>query len=232
MKKIVKSSYIIFFFIFLLLGYMIAFSYQEVKQTKKNTTMSNSQYERDLILRNELIDQEQHNLELQKELKKKQDQVFKNEKELSNEAHAYSKLVEEAERYRMYLGKVKVKGEGIQVTLEDGNYNPEKNANQYIVHEQHVFKVVNELYISGAAAVAINGQRLSHSSYILCNGPVIEIDGFMHPAPFVITAIGDANVLSSAINIPGGIKDSIVNDNIQFTVEKKDEIVLNPLLAN
>ncbi|MGE6378227.1 DUF881 domain-containing protein [Peribacillus muralis] len=29
------------------------------------------------------------------------------------------------------------------------------------MHEQHVFKVVNELYISGAEAAAINGQRLN-----------------------------------------------------------------------
>ena len=74
--------------------------------------------------------------------------------------------------------KLKVKGSGVQVTLSDADYNPnEHHANQYIVHEHHVFKVINELNISGASAIAVNGQRLSHDSYILCNGPVIEIDG-------------------------------------------------------
>ena len=52
----------------------------------------------------------------------------------------------------MFLGKVKVKGKGVTVTLADGDYNPnEPNINNYLVHEYHVFKVVNELYISGAA---------------------------------------------------------------------------------
>ena len=56
-------------------------------------------------------------------------------------------------------------------------------------------KSLMNLYISGASAIAINGQRLSHDSYILCNGPVIEIDGHQHPAPFVISAIGDADTM-------------------------------------
>jgi uncharacterized protein YlxW (UPF0749 family) len=92
--------------------------------------------------------------------------------------------------------------------------------------------VVNELYISGAAAVAINGQRLTSHSYIICNGPVITVDGIEHPAPFTITAIGDPDVLSSSINLIGGVKDQLVNDNIVFTLEKDDEIVLNPILGS
>ena len=111
-------------------------------------------------------------------------------------------LAEDAEKYRMFLGKVKVKGKGVKVTLSDGAYDPkEANINNYLVHEHHVFKVVNELYISGAAAIAINGQRLTSHSYIVCNGPVITVDGVQHPAPFVITAIGDSDVLASCAKL-------------------------------
>ena len=46
------------------------------------------------------------------------------EKELSNEAQFYSNLADDAEKFRMHLGKVKVKGKGVQVTLADANYNP------------------------------------------------------------------------------------------------------------
>jgi uncharacterized protein YlxW (UPF0749 family) len=185
-----------------------------------------------LELRNQLVELEEKNRALQKELNEKQENVLEIEKELSQEAQVYFNLAEDAEKYRMHLGKVKVKGEGVEVTLADGDYNPdEENINNYIVHEHHVFKVVNELYISGAAAVSINGQRLSHSSYVVCNGPVIEVDGYQHPAPFVITAIGDADVLSSALNLTGGVKDTLVDENIQFTLEKNDEIIMEPLLG-
>ena len=99
----------------------------------------------------------------------------------------------------MLLGKVKVKGPGLTVTLEDGTAGKvDENINDYLVHEQHVFKVINELYISGAAAVAVNGQRLNHDSYIVCNGPAITVDGQQFPAPFVITAIGNTNVLETS----------------------------------
>lgn len=200
---------------------------------KGKPKVSDKQWEKTLALRNQLIAEEQSNRELQKELNQKQEMVLKNEKDLSKEAEVYQNLAEDAENYRMFLGKVKVKGKGVKITLTDGAYDPKKdNINNYLVHDLHVFKVVNELYISGAAAVAINGQRLTSHSYIICNGPVITVDGIEHPAPFIISAIGDPDVLSSSINLVGGVKDQLVNDNIVFSLEKDDEIVLTPILGS
>jgi uncharacterized protein YlxW (UPF0749 family) len=212
----------------------MAFSYhftqKEIKQDR--TKISGNQWEETLDLRNQLISLEETNRKLQKELHQKQNKVLDNEKELSKEAQAFLTLAEDAEKYRMFLGKVKVKGEGVTVTLADGDYNPnEPNINNYLVHEYHVFKVINELYISGAAGISVNGQRLSSQSYIICDGPVITVDGVQHPAPFVISAIGDPDVLASALNLTGGVKDQLVNDNIIFSLEEKSEILLNPILV-
>lgn len=207
---------------------MISYSYQFTAQRQSHPKLTSSQYERDMELREELIEQEEKNQSLQEKLNDTQSLLLEIEQELSEEAVTFSNLVEETEKYRMFLGKVKVKGSGVQVILDDADYNPQsQNANQYIVHEHHIFKVINELNISGASAIAVNGQRLSHDSYILCNGPVIEIDGRQHPAPFVITAIGDPETMTAALNIDGGVKDILVNENVRFTVEKKSEIVIN-----
>ena len=214
---------------------MLAFSYhltQKENQTE-NRDMSSKQYEKTLTLRNQLITQEETNRKLQKELSQKQDKVLKNEKDLAKEAQVFLNIAEDTEKYRMFLGKVKIKGKGVKITLSDGAYNPkEDNVNNYLVHEHHVFKVVNELYISGAAAVAINGQRLTSHSYIVCNGPVITVDGVQYPAPFIITAIGEPDVLSSALNLSGGVKDQLVNDNLVFTLEKANDLVFNPILGS
>ena len=236
MSKIkVKGKHVVLSLVCLVLGFMIAFSYHltQMKNTKVKPTVSGKQWEKTLALRNQLIAEEKSNRELQKELHQKQEMVLKNEKDLSKEAQVYLNLAEDAEKYRMFLGKVAVQGKGVKITLTDGAYDPnEDNINNYLVHEHHVFKVVNELYISGAAAVAINGQRLKSDSYIICNGPVITVDGIEHPAPFIITAIGDPEVLSSSINLIGGVKDQLVNDNIVFTLEKDNELVLNPILGS
>ncbi|MEH7414191.1 DUF881 domain-containing protein [Neobacillus drentensis] len=236
MNKIkIRGKDFILSLVCLVLGFMVAFSYHltKIKHQNEKRNLSGNQYEKTLGLRNQLIAQEETNRKLQKELNQKQDKVLKNEKNLSKETQVFLNLAEDAEKYRLFLGKVKVEGKGVKVTLADGAYDPQEvNVNNYLVHEQHVFKVVNELYISGAEAIAINGQRLTSHSYIVCNGPVITVDGVQYPAPFVITAIGDPEVLSSSLNLSGGVKDQLVNDNVIFTLESEDEIVLNPILGS
>lgn len=234
MKKKVNSNRVILSLVSLVLGFMVAFSYRVTQDESDNGKgLTSKQWEQHLSLRNELIEQEEKNRELQKELNDKQEKVRNIEENLSKEARVFSNLAEDAEKYRMFLGKVKVSGKGVKVTLADGEYDPdEENINNYLVHEHHVFKVINELYISGAAAISVNGQRISHNSYILCTGPVITVDGYQHPAPFEITAIGDPNVLSSALNITGGIKDQLVNDQIVFSLEEIDKITMEPILGN
>ncbi len=236
LKKIkLKGNHVILSLVFLVLGYMVALSYHftQKQNASKDKNLTDRQWSQTISLRNELISQEETNRKLQKELETKQTKVLENEKSLSKETQVNFNLAEDAEKYRMFLGQVKVRGEGVKVSLSDGAYNPKvDNVNSYLVHEYQVFKVVNELYISGAAAVAINGQRLASNSYIVCTGPVITVDGNQYPAPFVITAIGDPEILASALNLTGGVKDQLVNDNIVFSLEKEDEIVMDPILRN
>ncbi|WML32416.1 DUF881 domain-containing protein [Neobacillus sp. OS1-32] len=229
----VKGNHVILSLVSLVLGFIIAFSYHLTQLQNTKPKMTDRQYKQTLALRNQLIEQEKTNRKLQKELNQKQAKVQKYEKEFAKEAKVFANLAEDAEKYRLYIGKVKVKGNGIKVTLADGAYDPkEGNVNNYLVHEHHVFKVINELYISGAAAVGINGQRLTSHSYIVCNGPVITVDGVPHPAPFVITAIGDPDILSSSLNLTGGVKDQLVNDNIVFKLEKANNITFGPIIGS
>jgi len=230
LKKKVKTRGVVLAIVFLVLGFMVAYSFRVTQGEKSNQPITDRQWEQNLRLRDELNEQKERNRDLQKELNEKQEMVRDYESQLADEAQVYFNLAEDAEKYRMFLGKVKVKGEGVKVTLSDGEYNPdEPNINNYLVHEHHVYKVITELYISGAAAVAINGHRLTHNSYILCDGPVITVDGQQYPAPFEITAIGDPKVLSSALNITGGVKDQLVNDQIIFSLQEENKIVMDPV---
>lgn len=228
-----RGSYVIFALILLVLGFLISYSYQVTKEKNLASTMTTEQWDREFEIRSQLITKEETNRELQEELYEKQEEVKKIEESLKDEKQVYYNLVEDVEKFRMYVGDLAVEGKGVQVTLEDASYIPDgENVNNYIVHESHIFNVINELYISGADALAINGQRISSHSYIYCNGPVVTVDGNQYPAPFVISAIGDPNVLLPALNINGGIVDQLAYDNIVVTLEKKEKIVMEPLLQD
>ncbi|OWV37952.1 hypothetical protein CE489_00345 [Bacillus spizizenii] len=224
------KSAVLLSLIMLIAGFLISFSFQMTKENNKSAAET-EEWKKEYALRDELLKQEKENKNLEKELYQKQNKVRQAENKLKKEKTEYYNVLEDTEKYRMYIGEVGVQGEGVEVTLEDASYIPEgENVNSYIVHESHIFQVVNELYISGAAAVAVNGQRLTHDSYIKCNGPVVTVDGVQHPAPFTISAIGDPDVLLPTLNIAGGLIDQLSMDHISVSAEKEKNVQMKPIL--
>ncbi|WP_280769369.1 DUF881 domain-containing protein [Salipaludibacillus daqingensis] len=224
-----KGSYAIFSFVLFVLGFLIILSFQFVNETGNSVHLSDSQWAAEEELREEILEEQQLNRELTENLREVQGQIKLIEDEISNQERIFFNIVEDIDRLRMVTGQVGVKGEGINVTLADADYvHGEENPNNYIVHEQHIQLVVDELLVAGAEAVAINGQRINHQSYIQCIGPVIEIDGEISFAPFEITAIGEKDTLDESLNLMGGVKDQLVNENVQVRIQKQNEIVLSP----
>lgn len=224
-----RGRYILYSFVFLILGFIFAFSYRTLGKDSGETAESPT-FQQEEQYREELIAQKERNKELADEIQTKQEEIRDFEKSFSENEDNHTVLVEEAKDLRLLLGVIPASGPGVRITLKDGDYDPvEQNPNDYIVHESHVLRVVNELKISGAQGIAINGQRISENSYIKCTGPVITIDGRTLPAPFVIEAVGDSDVLSSALNLGGGVVDGLVHDNIVVTLEQLKEIKLPAL---
>lgn len=192
--------------------------------------MQSPAFQQEEQYREDLISQQERNKELTDEIAAKQEEIREYERSFSTREEDHADLVEEAKDLRLLLGVIPAVGQGVKITLKDADYDPvEQNPNDYIVHESHIFRVINELRISGAQGLAINGQRITSNSYIKCTGPVITIDGRTFPAPFVIEAIGDMHVLSSALYLKGGVIDSLIRDNIVVTTEQSKEIRLSAL---
>ena len=224
-----RGRYILYSFVFLILGFIFAFSYRTLGKDSGESVQSPT-FQQEEQFREKLIIQKERNKELTDEIQAKQNEVRDFEKSFSENEDNHTELVEEAKDLRLLLGIIPAAGQGVRVTLKDGDYDPvEHNPNDYIVHESHVLRVVNELKISGAQGIAINGQRISSNTYIKCTGPVITIDGRTFPAPFVIEAIGDTDVLTASLNLGGGVIDGLVHDNIVVTMEQLKEIKLPAL---
>lgn len=232
-KQVKFSKSVIFSLVFLVLGFILAYSYS-LSQAENGTDnfTANSQFEQEERFREELIDQQERNKILREEMQQKQNELREMESSFSAGQANYSELAEEAEKLRRFIGLMPVEGEGLKVILEDGEYGLEAvNPNNYIVHESHVFQVIHEMYISGAEAISVNGQRIDSNSTIVCTGPVIEVDGVQHPAPFTIEAIGKPEVLAASLELPGGVLDQLVNDNIIVTMDEGLAITMPALLS-
>jgi uncharacterized protein YlxW (UPF0749 family) len=220
-SKFTRKQFIILI-VCIITGFMIGYSYNLTKDEEK---INSSYLDQAESYREDLIDQKERNKELTEELNNLQVQIREYEKSFAENKGEYEHLLSKAEKLRLLTGEIPAQGEGVRVTLKDGEYNPNStNPNEYIVHESHVLSVINELKISGAEAISINGQRLKSNSYISCNGPVITIDGRQYPAPFVIEAVGDSKSLVASMKIVGGIFDQLLNDRIVVTIEESDLI--------
>jgi len=228
--KVPSKGLITISMVSLVLGFILAYSYSISSDDKEENASNLSSFQEQEKYREKLVEQKERNKELTEEITLKQQKIRDFEHSFVESEESVEALVEEAEILRLLIGDIPSQGQGITVSLEDGAYNPsQENPNDYIVHESHVFKVINELKISGAEAISINGQRLHANSYIRCTGPVIVVDGKTFPAPFTIEAVGDPKVLLSSVNLGGGVVDQLTSDNIVVTVGEKDLITMPAL---
>lgn len=136
---------------------------------------------------------------------------------------------------RMRVGSTPVTGPGIIITIDDTNVlktNPvDVNANALLTHDVDLLMLVNELRVAGAEAMAINDQRIVAGSAIRCVGPSIQVNKSPVSAPFVVRAIGDPNNLAGAVNLPGGVLDTLRPLGIKVDVAKRDKLTVPAALV-
>ncbi|MBC7327137.1 DUF881 domain-containing protein [bacterium] len=175
-------------------------------------------------------DLQETNKKLREEIKVLRNQLTDYEQKLASGKGAIQALNEQLQSLKILSGLTAVMGPGVVVTVADSGYKapiPELQ-NLYIVHDDDLLHIVNELKGAGAEAIAINGQRLSFFSVIRCVGNVIQVNETPIASPYKIEAIGDPEVLESGLKIPGGILDALTNAGLKVSIKKVEQIVLPP----
>lgn len=214
--KIDKKFFSIIF-VCAILGFMIAIQLKISQDSVKAST----QYQRLENLADILLRTEQERDELKAKLV-----------EYKDNANVQSSNT--SDKVDMLAGTVAVKGPGVELTIEDSKkeISSMDNTNLYIIHDEDVLKVINELKAAGAEAIAINDQRLTSLSEIRCAGPTISINNTRIAAPYVIKAIGDKDNMEAAITMRGGVAESLSVWGIQLNVKKRDSIVIPAYKGN
>ena len=118
----------------------------------------------------------------------------------------------------LLAGTTDVQGEGIIITLYDGNNSGS------LVHDSDVLTVVNELRVAGAEAISVNDQRIITTSAIRCVGSVIQVNYQKVAAPFEIKAIGNAQYLESELTIKNGVVDVLNGYGLKVTLTRESDI--------
>ena len=166
---------------------------------------------------------------LKRQLESKEQELEKSRLSASTKSDEDTKNELEIKNNQKLLGQTEVTGPGFVITLEENN---EVNANEvlnisgYLVHEEDLLYIINELFNSGADAIAINDQRIVSMSSIQCDGNVIRINGKMIGAPITIQAIGYPERLDGALNRPGGYLQIMADDGIKVTTSRSENLVI------
>lgn len=132
----------------------------------------------------------------------------------------------ENENLRFEAGLTDVTGKGVLVTINDSKVPVKsgENPNLYLIHDEDMLRIVNELRAGGAEAIAINDQRLIGTSEIRCSGPTITVNGKIFAPPFVIKVIGNPQTLTAALNMRGGVVESLKYWGIEISMQKADNV--------
>jgi uncharacterized protein YlxW (UPF0749 family) len=112
---------------------------------------------------------------------------------------ALGELQSEVTELETVTGFGAVRGEGIQIRFD--NLTGSDPRTEW-VRDSDLAALANGLWVAGAEAISINGQRLTAAGGIRNVGTVVEVNSRAVAPPYTVLAIGDTDTL------PGGLLDS------------------------
>lgn len=123
-------------------------------------------------------------------------------------------------------GLVPLDGPGVIVIMDDGKPTgaPGKNPNLFLIRDEDILKILNELRAADAEAISINGQRLVASSEVRTTGNGISINNRPTAAPYEIRVIGEPETLENSLNLRGGAIETLQVWGIQISVKRQTSV--------
>ena len=199
-----------------LIGFMIAVQFRTTQDAKDSLS-----YQRVEEIADRLVRTERERDSLREELQELKAGLDGGAGEAAEKNDKHQELLNRA-------GLVPLIGEGVIVRMEDSARVAKagENPNLYVIHDDDILRVINELRAAGAEAISINGQRLTDTSEIRCAGPTLSVNNVRSAAPFEISAIGDKKNLVNSLKMRGGVVDTLGVWGIQLEIIAGDHIYI------
>ena len=213
--------------VILFLCFLIAIQFKSVTIHNEENSIKNMRVDEML---GELKKEREINEDLKKQIEAYQNDIAQY-REDAEQNSGYSKfLSEQLKRAELMAGFVDVKGPGITITLSDmdnrKNGNAILSANETLIHDEDLRRVINELCAAGAEAICVNDSRIISTSAVRCVGPTILVNDTKMTPPYVIKAIGKSDQLEAAMKLNGGVIDNLKVWGFTINISKQNELII------
>ena len=138
----------------------------------------------------------------------------------ASSAAALAEAQRRASALGILAGTAVAAGPGVIMTIDDPD-----NA----VTPEVLLGALQELRNAGAEAIQVGQVRIGVESSFTGQAGAILVDGTAVAAPYVIKAIGDPPTLSAAMNIPGGVGDTVRRSSGTMDLVQSDSFVIDVL---
>ncbi len=135
-------------------------------------------------------------------------------------AEALKSAQERLDTLGILTGTVPASGPGVVITIND----PDRK-----ISAARLLDALQELRDAGAEAVQIGDVRVVASTWFADANGGIEVSGRRIDPPYSIKAIGDPATMASAMDIPGGVTESVRGDGATSTLRQADSIEITAL---
>jgi uncharacterized protein YlxW (UPF0749 family) len=130
------------------------------------------------------------------------------------------------DRLGIVSGSVPAKGQGIRVVVDDA---PGATEDKQQVLDQDLQKLVNALWLIGAEAISINGQRVTNLTAIREGGSAITVNFVSMNRPYTVSAIGNKNQMAAKLLDTDGGRTWLTlraSFGLKFDVSSEDSMTL------
>ncbi|WP_104532038.1 DUF881 domain-containing protein [Streptomyces natalensis] len=161
--------------------------------------------------RSQRLTDEQRRLEGQKtELENSSDQA----------EEARKQTVEKEQQLGVLAGTVAAQGPGITLTIDDASHS---------VEADKLLDTIQELRAAGAEAIQVNNVRVVANTYLSDVSGGVGIDGKRVTQPYRFKVIGKPEDLEPALNIPGGVVQTLEKEQARVSVTRQRKIIVDAL---
>lgn len=159
---------------------------------------------------------------LEDEKQKLEDQRRELESSSNQAEEARKQTVEKERQLGILAGTVAAQGPGIVLKITDPKGQ---------VQSDKLLDTLQELRAAGAEAIQINGVRIVADSYFSDEEVGVAIDGKKITQPYEFKVIGKPQDLEPALNIPGGVVQSLEKEQAVVGVTRPAKIIVDALRA-